>query len=339
MKKLALAAAMSAISVSAMAQNVDIYGVVDAGFQKYDTGSTTLTRAQENGMSTGRLGFRGTEDLGGGLKANFNLEGGLGAQSGTLGGSTTNLIFNRAAWVGLSGNFGEVRLGRQSVTGAQDIDTFVSQAGNFGFRPTNGTGIELGAFQPNVIQYRSPNMSGFTFQAGFASGNNAGVTTDAQADQKSLFARYDVGSLSVMAGWQKNDGTTAVAERDFTAVGAKYDFGFASVGISHARGDTSTTGSVTSTSDVASVRVPLANGVALHGVLAQAKDDTQTTANKGTGHLVAVSKDLSKRTRIYAAYGGVNNEANSTMNLFGLTTAAATGADTNAYAVGITHSF
>lgn len=340
MKKLAIAAALAAFSLPVMAQNVSISGVIDTAVQNFDGGASSLTRMQDNVLSTSKLTFKGSEDLGGGLKAVFTLESTLRPTSGSSGStSTTGQLFDREATVGLAGSFGEIRVGRQDVTLAQDVDFLTSQAQNFGFHAINGTGVELGFDQNNVVKYTTPSFGGFSAQLGYASGNNSGATSDNQADQQGVFLRYRGDRLKAQVGYQKNDGTTKAAQRDFTAAGVSYDFGFASVGVSHAEGDVSTTGSVTSKSSTASVRVPLSNGVSLLGVYAIAEDGTQSSNGKGTGYTVGLTKDLSKRTTLYAAYNTVDNEANSSMWMFGSTAPTSAGLDTSVSMVGIKHVF
>lgn len=340
MKKVALASIIAAfLSLSAHAQsNVTVYGIADIGYQKYDTGAGSLTRANNNGWVPSRLGFKGTEDLGSGLKANFQLEGLLALSSGTLGNSTTNQVFNREAWVGLSGNFGEVRVGRQDVTDASNVEALVSQSGNFGSMGINGTTVESGIDQANVVRYHTPTVKGFTVQVAYAS-NNSAATTDSNTDQRAVLAKYESGALTVYAGYHKDDGATQVAEKDFKVYGAKYDFGFASVGLTHGEGDNSTTATVKSKSTVASVRVPLAQGYAVHGAYNVAKDGNQSTDNKGTGYTLAVTKALSKRTSLYGAYSETSNQANSAMSIQGATTVGTRGLDTKAYTLGMVHSF
>lgn len=339
MKKIAISAALAAIlSAPAMAQNVEIYGIISTGFQQYDTGSTTLTRAADNAEASSRLGFKGSEDLGNGFKASFQLEGSLSPSTGTLGTSTTNQVFNREAWVGISGGFGEIRMGRQDVTSATDIEIASSRVGNFGLLPANGTAIELGSDQNNVIRYISPKLGGAQFELAHANGNGNGVTTDAQADQMGAFVRYDVGQLTVRAGYGTLDGATKAAQRDYTSVGANYNFGAFEIGGTHVKGDVSTSGDVTSKSSIVSTRVPLNNGLAVIGAYAWTEDGAQASNNKGTGYTVGLTKDLSKRTRLYGAYSAVDNESNATMNMYSMTTASA-GADTSAFTVGVTHKF
>lgn len=115
----AAAAALGVVaSPMAFAQSsVTLYGVLDTyvGYQHASVGgkSTSLTLLGSNGLSTNRYGFRGTEDLGGGIKANFDLEGGFDVATGAQQNSFST--FDRQAWVGLSGPMGEFRMGRQET--------------------------------------------------------------------------------------------------------------------------------------------------------------------------------------------------------------------------------
>ena len=133
MKKISLVttAALSLVSASAMAQSsVNLYGLIDAGLT-YATQQLGGNRVGVDAgvIATSRWGMRGTEDMGGGMKAFFNLEStlinddgraGLGFGGGTAGGTAVSL-FDRAAVVGLSGGFGSVSLGRQNILGVDSI--------------------------------------------------------------------------------------------------------------------------------------------------------------------------------------------------------------------------
>src|SRR5574344_2243037 len=110
MKKSLIALAALAASGVAMAQSsVTLYGVLDTGltYSKGDESVYGLTHVGGNVNS--RLGFRGVEDLGNGLKATFNLESGLSADNGGNYMNESGLTFNRTSTVGLQGAFGEVR--------------------------------------------------------------------------------------------------------------------------------------------------------------------------------------------------------------------------------------
>ena len=338
MKKHLIAAAVaSVLAVPAFAQStVTIYGVLDAGIQNHDNGSESITRSTSSALTTSRLGFRGSEDLGGGLKANFQLESTLNTSTGNTGSSTANQTFDREVWVGLSGGFGELRIGRQDVTAAQDVDIAVSQAVNLGLSPAiGGKNGELGGDQDNVVKYISPSFSGLQVQLGYSSGHSMANQTDLKGEQSGISAAYNAGPLRVVAGWHKTDGATSALEQDYTAFGASYDFGAVSVGGFVAKGDNNLAGDVKINS--LSARVPLGDGLALHGVYQTAKISGVSGA-KGDGYILAVTKALSKRTSIYAAYTDVDNESAGTMTMRGVSAPAA-GKDPNAFSVGVVHTF
>lgn len=340
MKKTVLAAALAAFATSVSAQNVIVYGVVDTAIQSYDNGSGDYTRAADNAFNTSRLGFKASEKLGGSFTAEFVLEGQISPASGTLGSTTTNQVFNREARVGLAGAFGEVRLGRTDTTMATEVDSFVGAAApNWHLTAVNGTAIELGADQSNVVKYITPTLGGLQVEIGRANSNAHGATTDAGTDLTAFSARYSVGNFKASAGFAKQDGATSAAEREATTYGVGYDFGFARVGLSHATGDVSTTGDVTSKSTTASVGVPLSGGITLAAAYAVSQNGEQSSANEGKGMLIGAYKALSKRTTIYAMHTSIKNEANSSM-AWGQTTApSSAGLDPKALTIGIDHVF
>ena len=339
MKKLAIAAALSAMATVASAQNVSVYGVIDTGIQNYNTGAASLTRVTDGILATSRLGFRGTEDLGGGLRAGFVLEGKVVPSAGTVGSTaSTGQTFDRESSVFVAGNFGEIRAGKMDLSAAEGVDTLVHTGINLTIvHATNGTGVELGTDTSNTVRYTTPKIGNFSAQVGRSTNAN-GSTTDAGTELTGYSVTYDDGKLKLIAGQVKLAAATTVAERDFTAYGAAYDFGVASVGASYASGDVSTTGDIKSTVKQASVKVPLGAGLAAHGVYAITKDGTQASAGEGKGYTVAVTKALSKRTTVYAAYTAVTNETNATMAMAG-TTAGTAGLDPRATTVGISHVF
>jgi predicted porin len=206
-----------------------------------------------------------------------------------------------------------------------------------GFHAANGTAVELGGDAASTVRYTTPKFSNFSAQIGRSTNAN-GATTDAGTELTGYSVTYDDGKLKLIAGQVKLNAATTVAERDFTAYGAAYDFGVASVGASYASGDVSTTGDVKNTVKQASIRVPLGAGLAAHGVYAITKDGTQASAGEGKGYTVALTKALSKRTSVYAAYTAITNEANATMSMVG-TTAGTAGLDPKATTVGISHTF
>jgi predicted porin len=172
MRKTSVTAAIAAgFATCASAQStVTIYGIIDVAAQVVDfdrpaAGSLkTVNSGHRNGS---RLGFRGTEDLGGGLNALFHLEQGLLVDTGTLGQG--GRAFGRQAYVGLGGKFGTLALGRISTFdgGAFDMFTLIDpfQAG-FGVATLASTFSPAGGFRvDNAIMVRTPSLAGF--QAGY----------------------------------------------------------------------------------------------------------------------------------------------------------------------------
>ena len=185
MKKITLAAAgvLSLVAAPVMAQSsVTLYGIVDAAVS-YTTNQAAgnVTRLDAGQLATSRWGIRGSEDLGSGMKAFFNLEStlindtgaaGLGFGGGTAAGTSTSL-FDRAAIVGLSGDFGSVSAGRQNILGVDSIGladpiglahpgtgnpnvafSALNQGNIYNSFGTNGGGAALR--QNNSIRYLTP---------------------------------------------------------------------------------------------------------------------------------------------------------------------------------------
>ena len=179
MKKSILAlAVLSAFAGVASAQSsVTLYGRADVGFTRFDpkAGNTSDVSAT-TGISSGNLGgsrwgIRGSEDLGGGMKGIFTLEGGYGQDDGTLGQG--GRLFGRQAWAGLEGGFGSFVMGRiasfSSGTGSFDkfggLDPFRTGYGNVGLQATFASSSALRL--DNTVAYMTPNMGGFSAGAGY----------------------------------------------------------------------------------------------------------------------------------------------------------------------------
>ena len=126
MKKslLALAVLGAFAGVASAQSNVKIYGVVDLGISNDNNGGAagSVTRMDSGLLNGSRLGFMGTEDLGGGLSANFQLENGFSADTGTL--AQGGRLFGRHAWAGIAGGFGAVKLGRQMTPVYANVATY-----------------------------------------------------------------------------------------------------------------------------------------------------------------------------------------------------------------------
>ncbi len=182
-------------SVDTRVDAVNAAGLVTTGL----TTSNATTKAgfrvndgNDQGVGTSRIGWRGTEDLGGGLKANFQLEMGLRVDDGCLttgagnvcsSGNSGGNVFGRNAWVGAAGGFGEVRLGRQV------LGSFSTQANGWSAGSSNGlydagstTAPPMGGVRfSNAIRYITPNMGGLTGSVMVAAPENTTTTNNGLA--------------------------------------------------------------------------------------------------------------------------------------------------------------
>ncbi|OAJ57325.1 porin [Paraburkholderia ginsengiterrae] len=210
---------LGSVGLTAHAQsNVTLYGIVDAGIL-YTSKSVNPATGQNAGhqlsLVTGGLtpslfGLKGTEDLGGGMKAIFTLESGIDTTNGGLTDSNGNL-FGRQAWVGIAGNFGTVKAGVQlSPFVLSLIATDPRSASYFGSGVPIYTGsvFVTGAFNSNSISYVSPTIAGLQGSALLALG---GVAGNFQAGrQYSASLNYTYGPLLISAAmYSGNAGGTA----------------------------------------------------------------------------------------------------------------------------------
>ncbi len=355
MKKSLIALAVLAASGAAMAQSsVTLYGVADAGVT-YLNGADNWSGVTSGNNLTSRLGFRGTEDLGGGLKANFVLEGGfnLDAGDGKSGGATgTGFEFKRRSTVGLSGGFGEVRMGRE-LTAAYNATARYDVFGSVGIGQSrlwadggvvdasaNATAVTTNQRISNALTYVSPDFSGFKVGLNYGFGE----TTTGNSDSGYLGAglMYDNGPLSLGLGLERlNSGDELVAASDIDAwsLGGSYDFGVAKL----------LAGYRESTVDRATRREQaqwLLRGCnrscgRWHGACFLQPLRKRTRANvKGKADQFAIGYvyGLSKRTSVYGTYAYIKNKDGA--NLYNL---GAGGLKTNGsqqgVQVGVSHAF
>lgn len=214
MKKLvfALAAIPAAAAVHAQS-NVTIYGLVDTGIEYANhtgTGDNSVLRLTSGGQNTSRFGFKGVEDLGSGLKATFQLEGGFFADTGAQDGN----LFKRQANVGLQGAFGSFVAGKSFTT----VYDFILPYDPMGYAPnyswaTSGNGSQstskygmTTAFD-NLIKYQYQ-IGGFKVGASYGFGEQAGSTSDAA--KYALGLNYAVGPVGVAGTVERVNGTTTV---------------------------------------------------------------------------------------------------------------------------------
>lgn len=234
MKKSLIALAALAASSLAMAQSsVTMFGIVDVnlGYTNHNGANGSVYGMGHSGNSTSRLGFRGVEDLGGGLKAGFWLEGAINNDVGGGAGAATGFDFKRESTVRLSGGFGEVRLGRELTPTYRNVsgyDVFgqVGMGRNEALvRNWSGSGTDDASAvrQNNMVSYYSPNMGGFSFSGGYGMHEK---TTGSEGRYLGVAGKFANGPFSVGLGYEnrKLDGLGANKQNKLT-LGGSYDLG------------------------------------------------------------------------------------------------------------------
>lgn len=304
MKQSLIALAVVGFSSAAMAQSsLTLYGVADLWVGKVKGSSAEMGGG---GVATSRLGFKGTEDLGGGLKAHFNFEQKLDL---TNGGTNSPTTFDRQANVGVSGGFGTVKLGR-SFNAMDDV----FGAGNSGF----DSALSANAVWQNGITgaadaqlyYATPEFAGFTAAMSTQlNGNKVGGRISA------FNVAYANGPIGAAVGYEDDENG-----QEGLIVNGSYDLGMAKL-----------LGSYFTTKPEVGVRtnsyqigadVPFSSALTLSVGYASSKEKGGE-ADSGFG--VAAAYSLSKRTSVY---GGVRAESRKSSV-----------ADGDFFAVGVRHAF
>ncbi len=305
-KNLIAVAALATLAVSAQAQSsVTLYGNVDVAVariqQPFVDGSTT--HVWSSGLTESFFGLKGQEDLGGGLKAIFKLESAIAVDTGAAVGGNTN-FFGKNAFVGLAGDFGTVKLGRQESLFKQEAIAFNPLGASVWSTTNLFTSVQDDSWS-NTVGYVSPNLSGLTLsvQHSAKEGTKPTATTSYNGGATAVAANYAVGALAVSAVYgdvRTTQGETLSDERSRGwLLGASYDFGvakaFAQYGQSKSEDKVAESDSP-KFFQIGAV-VPVTAAGAVHVSYGQAKDDGW----KDQSFTVAYNHNLSKRTGVYAA--------------------------------------
>lgn len=333
--KLLAAAVIASLPLVASAQSsVTVYGIADASIAREDTGAPNGSRTvvASGNQSTSRFGFKGVEDIGGGLKAMFNLEAGVALDTG-VGDSA---LFGRRAVVGLEGSFGSVTVGREyspiaDVANATDIN-------GQGFYGTNLNSFNAGRLTrrlSNSVTYKTPSMGGFKMSGAYSAGE---TSTGPSMTLKGLSASYTLGDLYLGAGYHTVERQVSGDDKEMI-FGAAYKIGAVEIRANYMEADP--TGNNNQYEQINAGMSYSFGSSKIYGNLQQSKLDGGA---KGNGFSLAYSYSLSKRTNVYAAYATISN---NDKGLFGINSAGsnatppagAFGADPKALTLGMRHSF
>ncbi len=363
----AMAAALCCASLAHAQSTVTLYGIVDAAvmFTTNQTGGTK-NELGAGALSTSRWGLKGSEDLGGGMKANFALESTLandtGAGGSSFGSPATATLFDRISTVGLSGNFGSVNFGRQNMLGVESIGladpTGLAHAGTnpnvyysalnagaagFGNYGVNGGGTALR--QNNSIKYLTPMVSGLGGALMYGLGENATATTSAST-YTGVSGYFTDGKSGVALAYARLTHPTDGSSLTLTGGGAKYAMGDVTLKGTYAQSqtDTSTAAPAFSNRKVAvtgvGVDYKLSAATTLTGAYYQTK---QTSVALGDGQasqfILLATHAMSKRTTTYVSYtlARADDTAANRMMSSGMVIAGETSATRVAF--GVRHAF
>lgn len=336
--KLFALSVLSAASCAAQAQSsVTLYGVVDTFVEVASAGNGNVTRVSSGGAMGSRFGFRGTEDLGGGLKANFVLEAGVlvdtGVGTGTAFSPTSTVptggtyMFQRLATVGLSGDFGAVNIGRQYTPHFGTMAAFdpagFTMSGALNYYAGPGVGINGGSpadattRRDNSIQYTTPTWGGFKANVFYAMGESTGVgQPKSTGNTLNLAAGYSSSTLSAQISYLTEKTIYIVGNTDkYTDVAVSYDFGVIkpSAIFVRRRGDAAGAPALDAYQIGASAPIGVGKLIATYGQL-----KNKTTANADSKAIgLRYDYPLSKRTTIYGGATRISNQANAGYTISG----------------------
>jgi predicted porin len=297
-KTLVAAAAMIAAMGAAQAEtSLKVYGMLDVGMSSMDAAhakgsASRVTLVDSGNMMTSYIGFGGSEDLGGGLKAEFALESFIGVDTGKNVANNAGYLWSRGSSVALSGGFGKVALGQYDNPLFTSGYTYNPFGSSMAFSPTMrhfnyigqtvgiaGAGVGFDTGWVNSVTYESPAVAGFSAVLQ-ASAKEA--TGSANKNSYAASGSYNAGPLSATLTYVKGGKTTAPSLTAYTAdekvwdLGASYDFGVVKA-------------------------------------FAQYTDiNDSTNANKDKIYQLGVSVPVTEKASVLASFGGLKNKVSAT---------------------------
>jgi len=366
-KSLIAIAVLAATSSAAFAQsNVTIYGILDAGITSERGGAQgNVTKVTSGAASASRLGFKGTEDLGGGLSAVFKLEAGVKVDDGALD-NTNSVLFNREAYVGLSSKTaGSLLIGRQYTPYYETLRD-VGDPFAMGYAGTAKNLFPVAGYMTrnsNAVVYKTPNLEGFTGAVSYSLGETNGDASAARQIGASL--GYNNGPLNVAVAYNSKNNDTQTVKTNGVGhnglIAANYDFKvvkvFGAFSKDKGAGSAPINGASTTTLSAAFATTnafgytfaPTQNSTdALIGLTAPVseagtvmasyirKNDKESFNRDADQWAIGYNYALSKRTSTYVAYAKIKNK-NGAGYTVGNNTEAGTG--DKAFNLGLKHSF
>ncbi len=357
----AIAAALAPAAAMADSGNVTIYGSLHMSVESLDgnsgaAGSTENQRETNVSSNSSYIGFKGTEDLGNGLKAIWQMESLVG-MGDTSTGTGSNSLTSRNSFLGLSGGFGTALLGKHDTPMklvGRKADLFSDQIGDSrNLISAGGAGWDL---RPdNVIAYISPTMNGMTGAVAYVTNVDAGAAEYNSVTALSAMGTYESGPLMLGLGYEKHNlsnlGGGVNDEKGLRLVGG-YSFGDVKVTALYQK-MTDLGGGNTDRKTWGLGAGYKMGATTLKAQYYNAADLTDCAAGVDCGNtganMVAIGADysLSKRTTAYVAYAKTNNDSNGTggasFSAFGGghgdNPGTVAGKDPSGFAIGMKHAF
>lgn len=387
---LTLAVLALACSAASAQSTVTVYGDLDIGLINISAASGgtgylpstvnkgAMTQLKDGGIGGSRWGLKGSEDLGGGLKATFQLQGNIKTTTGDTGGpnsGSTTSFFNQYSTVGLAGGFGALVMGRQVSPMFSAMASTDARSGRYfgsaltalvGLNSASGAYIGTNSnpafgtvYNDNAIVYTTPTWSNTTLNLEYAPGNGSGNANT----QEAITALYNDGGLKLSFLWYNGYGNNVPAATTIMGAGPAAAAGFSvtantnrltSVGALYNWGAYTVSAAYYMARNPANVVVPggsaslnmwslgagwrFAPNMNLTAGYYRMKDNTNV-GNSASQLALGLDYNLSKRTTLYVEGAWVTNSG-ANMNLSPVY-ASAVPANNNVHAVmaGLRHSF
>jgi predicted porin len=313
---LATTALSGAVFASAQS-SVQLYGRVNTTVEHQKIGDDTVTGLYNN---SSRFGFRGTEDLGGGLSAGFALESGFASDTGASGST----FFGRRSEVNLSGGFGTVRMGRWFAESYFATADYVSLHNH----DTGSSSDALYAYvmrDTNKIAYRTPSFGNFTLEG--AVGLHEQNKGTGGKNAYDLAANYTIGNLALGAGYTELDQARQVAIRALYTIGPFVIGGY----VQRDRNAYIPEGGMRN--NVRLSAAYLVGNSEFHVNVGRAGSYSRFADTGASQYTLGYNYNLSKRTKIYGYYTHVNNQAVAPYQT------GNSGMDFSSIALGVRHNF
>jgi predicted porin len=325
MKRIALVAALAAaFAAPAFAQSsVTVYGRLNTSIE-WQKNNPTNGRPDDDQWvlqnNASRIGFKGVEDLGGGLKADFFLEHRFNADTGAV--TNPQSFWAGDSWVGLTSGLGWLRLGRITSDAYYTTADYVSMH-NHDTGTSEDKLFDYVAFNANKVAYSSPSFGGLVIDAQY--GFKESTQTD---DAYEVAAYYDIGNLHLGGGYSQ------VGEDWQASLRALYQLGDFTFGGYYQYSDLDQ--SFPGTGDRNAVRGSVMwtiGATELHANVGWADDRGDINNSGAIQYTLGANYNLSKRTKVYAFYTAVDNDSNGTYFV------ANPGQKSEAFMMGVRHNF